>query len=95
MTTGTHRHHQPGTTPRRLDGPLLRPDQAASLLAVKTSWVYDAVGTGTLPCICVGRRIRFTQAMPEEHIRSLPRCLLPGRIRRRPLADHDGTVQLV
>jgi len=51
---------------RRLDGPLLRPDQAAALLAVKTSWVYDAVRTGTLPCIRVGRHIRFTRAMLEE-----------------------------
>lgn len=51
---------------RRLDGPLLRPDQAAVLLAVKTSWVYDAVRTGTLPCIRVGRHIRFTRAMLED-----------------------------
>ncbi len=50
----------------RLDGPLLRPDQVAALLAVKTSWVYDAVRTGSLPCIRVGRHIRFTQAMLEE-----------------------------
>jgi excisionase family DNA binding protein len=52
--------------PRQLDGPLLRPDQVAALLAVKTSWVYDAVRTGTLPCIRVGRHIRFTQGMLEE-----------------------------
>ncbi len=55
-----------GTPTRRLDGPLLRPDQAATLLAVKTSWVYDAVRTGTLPCIRVGRHIRFTQTMLED-----------------------------
>jgi excisionase family DNA binding protein len=51
---------------RRLDGPLLRPDQAAALLSVKTSWVYDAVRNGKLPCIRVGRHIRFTRAMLEE-----------------------------
>lgn len=51
---------------RSLDGPLLRPDQAAVLLAVKTSWIYDAVRTGNLPCIRVGRHIRFTRAMLEE-----------------------------
>ncbi len=54
----------------RLDGPLLRPDQVAALLAVKTSWVYDAVRTGTLPCIRVGRHIRFTQTMLEEWLDS-------------------------
>jgi excisionase family DNA binding protein len=51
---------------RPLDGPLLRPEEAAALLSVKTSWVYDAVRTGKLPCLRVGRHIRFTQAMLEE-----------------------------
>ena len=60
----------PSPHPRSLDGPLLRPDQAASLLAVKTSWVYDAVRTGTLPCLRVGRHIRFTRGMLEEWLRS-------------------------
>jgi excisionase family DNA binding protein len=55
-----------GSRPRALDGPLLRPDQAAVLLAVKTSWVYDAVRTGKLPCVRVGRHIRFTRAMLED-----------------------------
>ncbi len=66
MNTNTPQDHQPGTFSRRLDGPLLRPDQAALLLAVKTSWIYDAVRTGNLPCIRVGRHIRFTQAMLED-----------------------------
>jgi excisionase family DNA binding protein len=51
---------------RALDGPLLRPEQVAALLSVKTSWVYDAVRTGKLPCIRVGRHIRFTRGMLEE-----------------------------
>jgi excisionase family DNA binding protein len=51
---------------RPLDGPLLRPEQAAALLSVKTSWVYDAVRTGKLPCIRVGRHIRFTRGMLED-----------------------------
>ena len=57
--------HGPGV-PRRLDGPLLRPDQVAALLAVKTSWVYEAVRSGQLPCLRIGRHIRFTRAMLEE-----------------------------
>jgi excisionase family DNA binding protein len=52
--------------PRSLDGPLLRPEDAACLLAVKPSWIYEAVRTGSLPCIRVGRHIRFTRAMLEE-----------------------------
>lgn len=51
---------------RPLDGPLLRPEEAAALLSVKTSWVYDAARTGKLPCIRVGRHIRFTRGMLEE-----------------------------
>jgi excisionase family DNA binding protein len=50
----------------RLTDPLLRPEQAAQLLSVKTSWIYDAVRTGRLPCLRVGRHIRFTQAMLEN-----------------------------
>jgi len=66
MSTSIQNHgHIPGAS-RRLDEPLLRPDQAAVLLSVKTSWVYDAVRRGELPCIRVGRHIRFTQAMLEE-----------------------------
>lgn len=51
---------------RALDGPLLTPDQATQLLAVKVSWVYDAVRTGRLPCLRIGRHIRFTRTMLEE-----------------------------
>lgn len=51
---------------RHLDEPLLRPQEAAALLAVKTSWIYDAVQTGRLPCLRIGRHIRFTRTMLEE-----------------------------
>jgi excisionase family DNA binding protein len=57
--------HVPGAT-RRLDGPLLRPEEAAELLSVKPSWVYEAVRTGKLPCLRIGRHIRFTRGMLEE-----------------------------
>ena len=56
---------QPNTV-HRLDGPLLRPEQAATLLAVKPSWIYEAVRTGRLPCLRIGRHIRFTQSMLED-----------------------------
>jgi excisionase family DNA binding protein len=69
MSTTDHTSHDVTFTPgrsRQLDGPLLRPEQAAELLAVKTSWVYDAARTERLPCIRVGRHIRFTRGMLEE-----------------------------
>jgi excisionase family DNA binding protein len=51
--------------PPSLDAPLLTPDQAALLLAVKPSWVYDAVRARRLPCLRIGRHIRFTRSMLE------------------------------
>lgn len=56
-----------------LNTPLLRPDEAAQLLSVRTSWIYDAVRCGRLPCLRVGRHIRFTQTMLEEWLEE--RCL--------------------
>jgi excisionase family DNA binding protein len=35
----------------RLDTPLLTPAEAAELLAVRPSWIYEAVRAGTLPCL--------------------------------------------
>jgi excisionase family DNA binding protein len=48
------------------EGPLLRPEQAAHLLSVKTSWIYEAVRAGRVPCLRVGRHIRFTKPMLED-----------------------------
>jgi excisionase family DNA binding protein len=48
------------------DGPLLRPEEVARELAVKTSWIYEAVRAGRLPCLRIGRHIRFTRAMLER-----------------------------
>jgi excisionase family DNA binding protein len=55
------------------DGPLLRPDEAAHLLSVKASWVYEAVRTGRVPCVRVGRHIRFTRRILEEWLNEQPR----------------------
>jgi excisionase family DNA binding protein len=46
--------------------PLLKPSEAANLLAVRTSWIYEAVRAGTLPCLKIGRHIRFTRPMLED-----------------------------
>lgn len=39
--------------------PLLDVLGLATYLGVKPSWVYGKVGTGELPCIRVGRYLRF------------------------------------
>lgn len=48
-----------------LDEPLLNCEQAAALLNVRPSWVRDATRAGRLPCIRVGRHLRFTRPMLE------------------------------
>jgi excisionase family DNA binding protein len=49
-----------------LDEPLLDCAAAAALLNVRVSWVRDAARLGQLPCLRVGRHLRFTRAMLEE-----------------------------
>lgn len=52
---------------------LLRPEQAAWYLNVKTSWVYEAVRTGRLPCHRVGQHLRFTRPMLDDWLAEQPR----------------------
>jgi excisionase family DNA binding protein len=54
-----------GSAPPPLSVPLLRPSDAAELLSVRPSWIYEAVRTNRLPCLRVGRHIRFTREMLE------------------------------
>lgn len=49
-----------------LEEPLLDPEQAAALLNVRPSWIRDATRAGRLPCIRVGRHLRFTRPMLEQ-----------------------------
>jgi excisionase family DNA binding protein len=49
-----------------LSEPLLDSAAAAALLNVRVSWVRDAARLGQLPCLRVGRHLRFTRVMLEE-----------------------------
>jgi excisionase family DNA binding protein len=49
-----------------LEEPLLNAEQAAALLNVRPSWIRDATRAGHLPCIRVGRHLRFTRPMLER-----------------------------
>ena len=66
MTATNHPGVESGVAARQ---PLLKPAQAAELLAVRTSWIYEAVRTNRLPCLRIGRHIRFTREMLEEWLR--------------------------
>jgi excisionase family DNA binding protein len=46
--------------------PLLDSTAAAALLNVRVSWVRDAARLGHLPCLRVGRHLRFTRLMLED-----------------------------
>lgn len=51
-----------------LSEPLLRPAQAADLLSVRTSWIYEAVRARRLPCVRVGRHVRFLRSDLERWV---------------------------
>jgi excisionase family DNA binding protein len=51
-----------------LSEPLLRPEEVASLLGVKKSSVYEYARAGRLPCIKVGRHLRFLRADIEQWV---------------------------
>jgi excisionase family DNA binding protein len=62
-----------GSSPVPVDGaavslsePLLDCEAAAALLNVRVSWVRDAARLGHLPCLRVGRHLRFSRVMLED-----------------------------
>jgi excisionase family DNA binding protein len=63
--------------PPHLEEPLLDPRAAADLLAVRPSWVYEAVRRGRLPHVKVGRHLRFVRS-------DLERWVDAQRVRVRP-----------
>ena len=68
-----------------LDEPLLDVEQAAALLNVRASWVRDATRAGRLPCIRVGRHLRFTRPMLEQWAMQhrIENAAMGGRFARR------------
>ena len=45
-----------------LTSPLLSARQAAGMLSVRPSWIYDAARRGELPCVRLGKHVRFLLA---------------------------------
>ncbi len=63
---------------------LLRPVEVVSLLGVSRSWLYDAAKSGRIPCVRLGRYVRFDRG---DVLAWLERCKHPGRattLRRPP-----------
>lgn len=51
-----------------LNEPLLTAAKAAELLSVKPSWIYEAVREGRLPCVRVGKHVRFLRSDLERWV---------------------------
>lgn len=47
---------------------LLTAAQVATQLAVPKSWIYTAARTGRIPCVRVGRHVRFRREDVDEFI---------------------------
>lgn len=64
---GRRRGAQSGEDRRRvpLDEPLLDCTAAAALLGVRVSWMRDAARLGQVPCLRLGRHIRFSRLALE------------------------------
>jgi excisionase family DNA binding protein len=70
-----------------LDEPLLDCEAAAALLNVRVSWVRDAARLGHLPCLRVGRHLRFTRVMLEDWLaEQVAVSSTPARAYHRPAA---------
>ena len=54
--------------PVSLDEPLLTAPVAAEMLSVRTSWVYDAARSGELPCVRLGKHLRFLRSDLERWV---------------------------
>jgi len=51
-----------------LDEPLLDAKEAAVLLRVRPSWVRDATRAHQLPCVRVGRHVRYERSALREYV---------------------------
>jgi excisionase family DNA binding protein len=67
MSTTEHRTDAEAV---RLDTRLLTPADVAELLQLPASTVYELARNGRLPCLRIGRAIRFSQADLEHHLAS-------------------------
>lgn len=49
---------------------LLTAEEAAAVLRMSPSWVYQAAGRGALPCVRLGRALRFDEATLRKWLES-------------------------
>jgi excisionase family DNA binding protein len=54
--------------PIDLREPLLTAAEAATMLAVRPSWIGDAARNGHLPCVRIGKHVRFLRSDLERWV---------------------------
>jgi excisionase family DNA binding protein len=55
-------------TPIDLREPLLTAAEAAKMLSVRPSWIADAARSGHLPCVRIGKHVRFLRSDLERWV---------------------------
>lgn len=65
----------------KMNDSLLTPRQVADLLSVKLSTIYQWTHTRQIPCVKLGRLVRFRRSMIEKWINQRER---KGRIKKIP-----------
>jgi excisionase family DNA binding protein len=63
--------------PSPLSEPLLDAQAAAALLSVRPSWIYEAVRTGRVPHLKIGRHVRFLRSDLERWVVDQRRAARP------------------
>jgi excisionase family DNA binding protein len=66
-----------------MSGKLLDAGQVAELLNVPKSWVLESARSGAIPCVRLGRYVRFSES---DVLSWLEQCKQPGR----PIALRRG-----
>ena len=69
MAPGALHTERTPSAEQSLAEPLLTATDAARLLSVRTSWIYEATRDGRLPHMKIGRHTRFLRSDLEDYVR--------------------------
>jgi excisionase family DNA binding protein len=73
-------------------GRLLDADDVAAALGVSKDWIYSEVRAGRLPCVRLGRCVRFRAPIIEDWILSLESGKMPTTTKRSRTVDAAGSM---
>jgi excisionase family DNA binding protein len=82
MEGGSHVQSSGGRFGLSLEEPLIDVKRAAELLNVRVSWIREATRTGYLPCLKIGKHVRYTRSMLESWLAE-QRAGGPRELKRR------------